>query len=826
MSKLIGTSPNQVPSNADLGTAAFVDVQEFLSTEGSQLSAINSTIPKTAVDVLIYDTRKDSDGGAWRKRCQHLSWYNERLNTQTRGSRREFPAVAVIVAEEDTVTIYDADDSNLPMWMVFNSSAAWNQTLLLTNVNLPLTSVAMINGLLAVGTFYNSQGLVLIDFLQDSSRAHLTTHQYGGYDDTPLSERNNPGHDFASGAYGNLYTANIVSNAIYDVAMTVLDNAPVDYNTGLPIPTIAVGTYEGVSVIKDDGIVVNFRTENNAGYNDKRAFKKVDFDRDGRLLYNSSQHGRVSGNYQNMVMTMDSVDKYTSFTTDYSLAPRSVALTWDGLVAITPNLEGIGSNTSRWAKSDYSRQIINPYSAGDMVAVQSPDHLTLIDYVTKTYNPLVANITSEYNTGWMEADTKLATFVGNDDTPQTNKELITNGTFDINTAGWTAQSGASITHSSGTAIATSNGVNAWNGVYQGISGLEVGKKYILTADIITSNNWGSINFTAGAGSALKFGAYTSWNGGSSFPLKARCEWVATQSNIVVAVDSLNTTSATVTQFDNVTMRLAEEDRSVTNKGLIVRGMLKKVPVEPGADLLAYTGFSNGNPGSARLEQPYNSELAFGTGDFSIKLWLKDLNTGEDIIGLGKRGVDLAWNLYHDSAGGLRFHTSTNGTGYEQPVEHQFGGAINSWTQVCVFRRGGVFYMAINGKVTQTNSNLIPYDINATTGVLLVGSGTTNNTTNSDAKISMLRIAKGSAPSDEQIKKMYDDEKALFRPNAKATLYGTSNSISAIAYDEDNDIVHVGTTSGRSEFKKLLRVNNTTEAVGVSMSASNGMIVEE
>ena len=30
---------------------------------------------------------------------RHTSWYNETLNTATRGSRREFPAVAVIVAE-------------------------------------------------------------------------------------------------------------------------------------------------------------------------------------------------------------------------------------------------------------------------------------------------------------------------------------------------------------------------------------------------------------------------------------------------------------------------------------------------------------------------------------------------------------------------------------------------------------------------------------------------------------------------------------------------------------------------------------------------------
>ena len=48
---------------------------------------------------LFMTLAKDSDGGAWRKRTQHTSWYNETLGTSTRGTRREFPAVAVIVAE-------------------------------------------------------------------------------------------------------------------------------------------------------------------------------------------------------------------------------------------------------------------------------------------------------------------------------------------------------------------------------------------------------------------------------------------------------------------------------------------------------------------------------------------------------------------------------------------------------------------------------------------------------------------------------------------------------------------------------------------------------
>ena len=45
----------------------------------------------------------------------------------------------------------------------------------------------------------------------------------------------------------------VSSSRVNDVAMTVLPNAPIDDATGLPVPTIAVATDGGVSVIKDDG---------------------------------------------------------------------------------------------------------------------------------------------------------------------------------------------------------------------------------------------------------------------------------------------------------------------------------------------------------------------------------------------------------------------------------------------------------------------------------------------------------------------------------------------------------------------------------------------
>ena len=125
MPNLVGIGLSQVPTNSMLGGLAYQDPEHasIKDLDLKNLSQINSEISDTATDIFVYDTRKDSDGGAWRKRTQHTSWYNETLGTATRGTRKEFPAVAVIVAEQNFIKIYDGDDPDLPMWMVFNTIA-------------------------------------------------------------------------------------------------------------------------------------------------------------------------------------------------------------------------------------------------------------------------------------------------------------------------------------------------------------------------------------------------------------------------------------------------------------------------------------------------------------------------------------------------------------------------------------------------------------------------------------------------------------------------------------------------------------------------------
>ncbi len=276
-------------TQSDVIVGRNLSVTSGISTVKSlDYAAIDTTISDTAVDVFIYDTSKDSDGGAWRKRTTHTSWYNETLGTATRGTRREFPAVAVIVAQETNnqqVVIYDGDDPDLPMWMIFERGGN-NDPFLDGSTpgasflgNYPPTSVSAFNGIICAGCWRSAgalsnlnAGLRKFSFIEDNCIAFNNSNTYKIGD--VIANR-------------NVITMNqvalggaIVNVNVRDVAMTVLPNAPIDDATGLPIPTIAVGTDGGVSIIKDDGSVVDITITTGSNNDGDR----VDFTDDNRVV--------------------------------------------------------------------------------------------------------------------------------------------------------------------------------------------------------------------------------------------------------------------------------------------------------------------------------------------------------------------------------------------------------------------------------------------------------------------------------------------------------------------------------------------------------------
>jgi hypothetical protein len=158
------------------------------------------------------------------------------------------------------------------------------------------------------------------------------------------------------------------------------------------------------------------------------------------------------------------------------------------------------------------------------------------------------------------------------------------------------------------------------------------------------------------------------------------------------------------------------------------------------------------------------------------------------------------------------------------VEIQFGGAIDRWTHVVYTKVGDVYSAYLNGEYYTSNKGTSG-TLYTTSRPFMIGSGHTNNNIVGDPKYALLKLSK-TAPTPDQIKKMYEDEKVLFEENAKATLYGTSDEVTALAYDDSTNLLHAGTSAGRSVFQGLRRIDNTTDAVGTAISAVNGMVVEE
>jgi hypothetical protein len=761
------------------------------------LDAISATIADTAVDIFVYDTSKDSDGGAWRKRTQHTSWYNETLNTATRGSRREFPSVAVIVAEATQVTIYDGDDPSLPMWMVFNQGSDYRTYLARTQA--PVTSVSALNGVMAVGrgNAAYDESLLVMSFIEDGGKNY-------GYSDNStwtllanIANRNTTGIDIAL----NPEFGRIVNLAVNDVAMTVLPNAPIDSATGLPIPTIAVATNGGVSVIKDDGTVVDGTNASGDAYEITGA---VAFDENNRLWYvqdNVSQRDGYVVNIPSSDWTANNGNNLLSGASGWSFSKSGE----------NGNIKFVGTGASDISHKNIGSDAgvtFTDYTEGQIATVSNSPLPSLFAYVSSTYN-----------TGWMNGDIKMATLSDTDDTDVTGSELITNGTFDSNISGWTASGSNNISWSSGTISVDRNNSTSF-GAYQGISTV-IGQSYTVSFDVTSIGATTTARLYVGS-SAESNDLATLGPSGANTTGSFFGSFIATSTTTYIHLGAAGVTNGTAS-FDNVSVRLGSEDRSVNNKGLQVFGTVTKNPVATGADLVAYSGWSTSN----YLMQPYNSDFDFGTESQCVTAWFKlDSATTSTIIQRGASDANQSlWvmiqngnSVYFDYGGGSEYTSSS----------YSFHTGI--WYHlVCHVTAGGSGTIYVNGKEVSSyayRNNAASTFPNNTAWKTTVGlfPGYSDGTP-FDGSIALVRVS-GTVPSAEQIKKMYEDEKFLFQEGAQSTLYGSSDAVTALAYDEYTNKLHVGTSAGRSVFEGLRRVDNTTDAVGAAISAAKGMVAED
>ncbi len=780
----------------DTGTAAkltwsasneSLDIDGTTTSNQYLLDSIDKDIADTAVDVFVYDTSKDSDGGAWRKRTQGTSWYNETLNTATRGSRKEFPAVAVIVAESNQVTIYDGDDPDLPMWMVFNEGGSQNNSNMLNGV----AAVSALNATLVISGF-----ALTISFLKDSARAYRDSSgalYWNGPYNGNIAERN------SLKGWTKVGSPLLVNGTVNDVAMTVLPNAPIDAATGLPVPTIAVATNGGTSIIRDDGTVVD-------------------------LTYtNFNAHGGVAFVDGNLLITNDSGSTNNRFNKVHTIPTSDISAgNYQGGQSSTEVVTFTGDRVLYNHDFSYSYSNTNYTTDGRRLADNAKAFGHTGGFVqydgTRTTGVMFNNATSSFSTGYQVGAIKLATLSDTDDTDVTGSELVTNGTFDTDVSGWsTPVSGyTTFTWSSGTLQHAASG--GTGRVRSPAIAVVAGKTYTFSVEVTAK--------TADSGSFVHLG--TSAGASNIKNNITQGEAVGTSAHTFTATTSsvfieLGAISGNTVNYDNVSLRLAEEDRSVNGNGLQVFGTVTKNPVATGADLVAYSGFSTSN----YLEQPYNSDLDFGTGDCCGMAWFKHSDTAltRTIFDRDSATSDKAISFEIAATNSYLQISLDDGT---DRVYVNSGVAVDNdvWHLGVWVRRGNTLELYLDGVLKNTGDVSSVDSISSTDARLRIGDYRRSALSLPfGGDIALVRLS-ATAPSPEQIAKIYEDEKVLFQENAQATLYGDSDAVTALAYDDTTELLHVGTSAGRSDFQGLRRVNNTTNAVGAAISASNGMIVEE
>jgi len=808
MPNLVGIGLSQVPTNSMLGGMAYQDPDRVKIKKLSvdEISQINSEIADTAVDVFIYDTSKDSDGGAWRKRTTHTSWYNETLGTATRGTRREFPAVAVIVAEVEKLTIYDGDDPNLPMWMVFLSPSTTPYSLI-PNVSGDIASITALNGKITLG-YHTNYGIGIWDFISEfciNTWRENSRMQYPG----TIAERND---QKGSVQLGSPY---IIDYRAKDVAMTVLPNAPIDSATGLPVPTIAVGTNNGVSIIKHDETVIDY-THQNGNY-DVTSF--IEFLDDDRVVYawdNDSTPRRL------FITPVRAADTATVTATSYPIDTNDTV----GYGRPTDN-KGVGNYHGHLVGHDQS---VAAAMNGSMVAVgDGSDGLNLVDVQEAgddTFNSRIAFISKNYNTGWQYGNIK-GTFMSSNSTTADGPEFIVGGDFS-NAANWSLGTGWSI-NGSGQAV-HSGGAGYLEQATSGGNNFVQGRWYQLLVDVVSGNgsSFGIVNHhdtsitQPHTGNAYS-DVYIVQSGNKGMAL-----WKQSGNNL----NNINLYSNGTVTIDAVSIKeISQEyyDRSVNQYHLLRYGTITRSAVSTGADLVAYSGWSDSN----FLRQPYNSNLNYGTGDFSVMGWFKMPDISQlgfifDRASLTTSGGGPRIAIYTESSQ-LKFYTFNGSSFTEESTS--ITGYDNTWVCfVCNRLSNGNQEMYLNGRLTDSRTGTVRDVSNTASPVTTIGhrynaaaGATTANIF--EGSIALLRTS-ASVLSAEQVKKIYEDEKSLFLENANATLYDDGTGISALAYDEVTDRLHVGTSSGRSDFQGLRRINNTTTAVTTAISAHDGFIVEQ
>lgn len=255
--KRFKVNDQQVEAHTLLRAFAGARITGVAEADDFVLSEINKSLDSLE-DVLfcfVYETRLDADGGQWRERMAHTSWYNEPASG-TRGLRKKFPSTALIIVRANKLDIHDADDVNLSLWMTFShGTERW--------LNAGATGVTAHNGVIFVTT---NAGILMFDFPNDDGFHFSNDKRYRF--STPVSRRNDTATVLLDVGYffNATNTALIDSNVFYGLERVVAGCSAASYidaQTGLNRGYVAAVAEDHGHVMLPSRRVLNVGSDDN-----------------------------------------------------------------------------------------------------------------------------------------------------------------------------------------------------------------------------------------------------------------------------------------------------------------------------------------------------------------------------------------------------------------------------------------------------------------------------------------------------------------------------------------------------------------------------------
>lgn len=574
-----------------------------------------------------------------------------------RGNKADFPRLAGIVAEAQSVTIYDLTEAGRPMWMrfVYANSSDSGSTWFFSVAN--PSCVAALGGKVAFGTTgqANTTGLNVVDFPNDELLRYANNTARGGRNRlvaNRLSTNNlltNTMPALANGAGG-----------VNAVAMTILPDAPVDAVTGLQVPTIAVATAGGVSVIKHNGTVVN-----------------------------SNNTGAAAG----IVLTPYALMAHygtTSAQIGYAYSPGNLGPAFTLLLyqsSQIPDFVGPVTTSTKIANAGRS-SFARSSSSGTIRLLRQQE--------ASSTRGIATAISNTFNTGHLIGDIRRAYLADVDVGSVSGTELVTNGYNFTDTTDWIPLGGADVSVVGGNLLLTANN-DGYPGVAYPIACTSGVRYYVTVVARKASGNYDPSLF-------VRIGALESSDvsgtpflitGSSTFTTKT-FSFVAnaTSTHYIQVRSTLAGITGTV-EVNRVSVMPASAvvlDRSYKAQAAAITGTLTKTQVAAASQLVAYSGFSAAN----YLREPYSADLDFGTGEWSASAWVNVplLPTLPANVTTNTIGGNLA-------PGGGTFDSTT---GYVLGTNWTFTGGQ------AVTSNGTGVNLTVNAGLTVGKSYLIEFDV--------------------------------------------------------------------------------------------------------------------